>query len=46
MATPVKVKDPAETKIPVGLNIVLLIVLMTIVSLVMYIFIGGRLTIS
>lgn len=46
MSTPVKVKDTAETKIPIGYNIVLLILLVTIVSLIIYIFIGGRLTIS
>lgn len=46
MSTPVKVKDRDETKIPLGYNIVLLIVLVTIVSFIIYIFIGGRVTIS
>jgi hypothetical protein len=45
MSTPVKVTNPSETKIPIGYNIVLLIVLATIVSLLIYIFIGGRVTI-
>ena len=45
MSTPVKVKNPSETKIPLGYNIVLLIILATIVSLLIYIFIGGRVTI-
>jgi hypothetical protein len=46
MSTPVKVKDRDETKIPLGYNIVLLIVLVTIVSFIIYIYIGGRVTIS
>jgi hypothetical protein len=46
MSTPIKVKDRDETKIPFAYNIALLIVLVTIVSFIIYIFIGGRITIS
>jgi hypothetical protein len=46
MSTSVKVKDPSDTKIPIGYNVLLLIALVTIVSLLVYIFLGGRVTIS
>jgi hypothetical protein len=38
--TPTKVKDADETKIPLVYNIILLIVLLTIISFLFYIFIG------
>ena len=43
MSTPTKVKDANETKIPLAYNIILLIVLLTIVSFLFYIFIGRHL---
>lgn len=46
MSTPVKVKDSSDIKILFGYNILLLFVLVAIVSLLIYICIGGRVTIS
>lgn len=46
MATPVKVKASSDTKIPLGYNILLLIVLVTVTSLLIYILFGGRIIIS
>ena len=46
MSRTVKVKDASETKIPLAYNIFLLVILATIASLLIYVFIGGRVTIS
>jgi hypothetical protein len=46
LSGPVKVKDSSDTKIPLVYNILLLIVLATLSSLLIYVFIGVRITVS
>ena len=46
MSNPVKVRNSSDTKIAFGYNILLLFVLVKFFSVLIYIFIDGRVTIS